>query len=375
MLPVPLLQPCITALRELCANYGSTAVLCTATQPALHRSPALPCGFAEDEVREIVPAHAELHQVFRRVDVTHLGPLADDQVVARITDENQALCIVNTRAQAAKLFAALGADAGNFHLSALMCPAHRAVVLAQIRARLTAGQVCRVVSTQLIEAGVDVDFPVVLRAASGVDSVAQAAGRCNREGRLPGRGQVWVFDPECGLPPGHFRRVAQVGAMVARTHAADVLAPEAVREYFSELYFFEGADGLDREGILPLLREGAPSLSFPFREIAEKFRIIADGMETLIVPYRPPCIPREQSEVEALMNELRDDGPSASLARQLQQYTVQVWPRTLAGLLAAGVVETVADAFLVLTNDSIYRDDLGLCPDDPTFRNQEDNVF
>jgi len=365
MLPTPLLQPCLAALRELVANYGATIVLCTATQPALHQADYLPCGFAESEVREIVPNHQELYEALRRVDVAHVGGLSDEDVVRRVSAHHQALCIVNTRTHARKLFEALGPADGHFHLSALLCPAHRAEKLSAIRERLAAGEPCRVISTQLVEAGVDLDFPFVLRAATGIDSVAQAAGRCNREGKLPLHGKVTVFDPECGLPPGHFRRTAGVGALTVRAFS-DLLSPDAVCHYFTQLYSFEGSEGLDAKGILRRLEENARSLSFPFREIAEDFRLIDSDMDSLIIPWN--------EEARHLIRGLRHTDFPAATARKLQRYTVQIYRRTLGELKAAGVIETLADRFHVLTNDCIYDDDVGLCPEDPTFRNPEADI-
>ncbi|MEW6219378.1 MAG: CRISPR-associated helicase Cas3' [Thermodesulfobacteriota bacterium] len=370
MLPASLLQPCLAALRDLVASYGTTVVLCTATQPALHQADYLPRGFSDEEIREIIPDHASLYEAFRRVSVTYVGAMSDNEVAGEVLSRSQVLCIVNTRAHARKLYEALGPGEGHFHLSALLCPAHRAKKLAWIRDRLARGKTCRVVSTQLIEAGVDVDFPYVLRAACGIDSVAQAAGRCNREGRLPGGGEVTVFDPECGLPAGHFRRTADVGAMTARAFP-DLLSPEAIRHYFTQLYSFEGADGLDQKQILPRLEESAGTLSFPFREIAEEFRLIEHEMESLIIPWREGA----ESDVWDLVQELRYTDFPAATARKLQPYTIQVYRRTMGNLMAAGVVETVADRFHILINDSLYRDDLGLCPEDPMFREQENNIF
>lgn len=366
MLPTPLLQPCLAALRELAANYGTTIVLCTATQPALHRADYLPCGFADWEVREIIPNHAALYEDFRRVEVTHVGGLSDAEVTARVLAHPQALCVVNTRGHARRLFERLGTGNGHFHLSALLCSAHRAKKLAEIRRRLEEGEICRVISTQLVEAGVDVDFPTVLRAATGIDSVAQAAGRCNREGKLPLHGEVTVFDPECGLPPGFFRRTADVGALTVRAFS-DLLSPDAIHHYFTQLYSFEGADGLDAKGILRRHEENARSLSFPFREIAEDFRLIDSGMDSLIIQW--------DEEARHLIRELRHTDFPAATARKLQRYTVQVYRRTLGELKAAGVVETLADRFHILTNDCIYDDNLGLCPEDPAFRNPETDIF
>ncbi len=365
-LPTPLLQPCLAALRELAANYGATIVLCTATQPALRQADYLPCGLSDDEAREIVPNHQELYDALRRVEVNHVGELSDEEVIARVRGRPQSLCIVNTRAHARKLFEALGPSDGHFHLSALLCPAHRAKKLADIRKRLAAEETCRVISTQLVEAGVDVDFPFVLRAATGIDSIAQAAGRCNREGKLPLYGEVTVFDPECGLPPGYFRRTADVGALTIRAFS-DLLSPDAVHHYFTQLYSFEGTDGLDAKGILQRHEENARSLSFPFREIAEDFRLVDNDMDSLIIPW--------DEEARHLIRELRHTDFPAATARKLQRYTVQIYRRTLGELKAAGVVETLADRFHLLTNECIYDDDLGLCPEDPTLRNPEVDII
>ncbi len=183
-LPVDRLRPCLAVLEELVRNYGCTVVLCTATQPAVGRED-LAIGLAN--VREIIPNREQLYVDMKRVTVRQLGQLADDELIARLAEHDQFLTIVNTRGHAAKLYQGFaereGDHDGTYHLSTLMCGEHRADVIKAIRQRLEHQQPCRVISTQLIEAGVDLDFPVVYRAMTGIDSIAQAAGRCNREGR------------------------------------------------------------------------------------------------------------------------------------------------------------------------------------------------
>jgi CRISPR-associated endonuclease/helicase Cas3 len=366
ILPTSLLLPCIAAIKELSRHYGTSVVLCTATQPALRKADWLPCGLDDGEVREIAPDPGALYKEFRRVDVTWAGTLSDADVARRIRSSKQVLCVVNTRAHARKLYEVLGPGDGHIHLSALMCPAHRTRKLDEIRRRLKDGMICRVVSTQLVEAGVDIDFPAVLRSAAGVDSIAQAAGRCNREGKLPGRGDVLVFVPENGLPPGYFQRAANVGEMTAREYS-DLLSPGAVRHYFSTLYSFEGRGGLDRKELVRRIEENARSLDFPFREVAEDFRLIENVMDSLIIPYN--------AEAQERIEELRRTDFLAATARKIQKYTIQVPRRTMEALLSSGVVEVIRDRFHVLVNESLYRDDLGLCPEDPTFREQESNIF
>jgi CRISPR-associated endonuclease/helicase Cas3 len=216
-------------IRELTDSYGTTIVLCTATQPALSQSLSFKSGLVG--VREMIPNPIDLYNVFRRANIENLGKLSDVEVAEKIGNYRQALCVVNTRKHARVLYELLQIQEGVHHLSALMCPAHRNQVLNRIREELREELPCRVISTQLIEAGVDIDFPIVFRSAAGIDSLAQAAGRCNREGKIEDGGRVFVFIPEEGLPAGHFRQAAETAEMVLRHHR-DPLSISAVEEYF-----------------------------------------------------------------------------------------------------------------------------------------------
>jgi CRISPR-associated endonuclease/helicase Cas3 len=359
MLPAPLLKPSLEALRELSFAYRTTIVLCTATQPALSTTESFRDGL--DRVREIIPNPLELYQVFKRVDAHQLDTVSDDELAESLKVYNQVLCIVNTRKHARLIYERLPKDGGCHHLSALMCPAHRAEVLKRIQVALVDGKTCRVVSTQLVEAGVDIDFPVVFRSAAGIDSIAQAAGRCNREGRLPGRGEFFVFSPQDGLPPGYFRQTAEIGESVMRHHE-DPLSLGAVREYFQTLYWLKG-ERLDEYQILADLSEGAKSGDFPFRVIDQKYKIIKDDMEPIIIPWN--------KEAEAIIQGLRYSEYPAAFARKAQRFTVQIYPKVLGSLECAGSVERLHDQYCVLINMDLYRNDLGLCPEDPTFHRPE----
>ncbi|MCX7888016.1 MAG: CRISPR-associated endonuclease Cas3'', partial [Verrucomicrobiae bacterium] len=281
-LPVKYLRPCLAALRELAASYKTSIVLCTATQPALSRRDDFCEGL--EGVREIIADPVQLATDLNRVDVIALGRLADTDLVARLAQQHQVLCVVSTRRHARKLFEMLPDRHGAFHLSALMCPAHRSLVLRRIRRALERGAPCRVISTQLIEAGVDIDFPVVYRSLAGLDSIAQAAGRCNREGKLPERGQVFVFEPEDNIPAGFLRQTAQTAQGVIRRFAGDFMTLAAVEEYFRDLYWMQG-DRLDAENILGMLSTDLMHGNFPFRDVAEAFQIIRDGMQPVIIPW------------------------------------------------------------------------------------------
>ncbi len=245
-----------------------------------------------------------------------------------------------------------------------MCPAHRSEVIWKIRQALEEKRTCRVISTQLIEAGVDIDFPVVYRSLSGVDSIAQAAGRCNREGRLPQNGQVYVFSSQEALPPGYFRQTAEIAEEVMRHHN-DPLNLEAVEEYFRTFYWIKG-DKLDEFQVLPALSEGIKSGDYPFRWVDQKFKIIKDGSESIIIPWN--------KKADEIVNELRYSEYPSSGARKAQRFTIQVPPRVLTGLVNGGAVECLHDQYYVLTNRDIYREDLGLCPENPAFHEIENLI-
>ena len=360
MLPVPLLKPCLEVLRELSFAYRTSIVLCTATQPALSTTDTFKDGL--EGVREIVSDPGKLYVELKRVRVKKLPVISDDELADRLNEHKQVLCVVNTRGHARRIFELIRDEAeGCYHLSALMCPEHRTATLNKIRSALLDGSPCRVISTQLIEAGVDIDFPVVFRSAAGIDSIAQAAGRCNREGKLLEGGRVFVFSPEDASPPGHFRQTAQTADSVMRHHD-DFLSLEAVTEYFRTLYWMKGGK-LDEYQILDDLGEGAKNGDFPFKVVDKKFKIIEDGAEPIIIPWN--------REAEKIISGLRYSEYPASFARKAQRFTVQIYPKALSSLECAGSVERLHDQYCVLTNMDIYRDDLGLCPEDPTFHRPE----
>ena len=226
MLPTDFLKPCMHALEELTARYGCSVVLSTATQPVLFetpglvRRPAQPIG--------LVKAPTELYEALQRVEAKFIDLLPDSDLAPILMEHEQVLCIVNTRRHAARLFDLVQTAGDCWHLSANMCAEHRSAAIAEIRTALKQGRPCRVISTQLVEAGVDLDFPVVYRSLSGIDSIVQSAGRCNREGRLE-KGRLFVFDSGEDEPiKGWLKRMADIGAEVIRNHS-DFLSPEAVR--------------------------------------------------------------------------------------------------------------------------------------------------
>lgn len=354
-LPLKLLRPTLLALDELARNYRCSIVFCTATQPALADE-----GFRDviGPMRELAPAPAQLFQRFRRVTVKHAGALSDEEVAARLQQSAQSLCIVNNRLHARALYQAVADAPGATHLSTLMCAAHRRQVLDGARAALKAGRPCRLVSTSLIEAGVDISFPLVLRAEAGLDSVAQAAGRCNREGLWAAAdSEVLVFttDPQWA-PPAELKQFAAVAAQVLRQHAADPLSPEAIRAYFEELYWARGARELDQHDLLGLLRASKLHI-LPMETLARHYRLIDTAQETVIVPFDKDAI--------AAIRELEFASGSKGLARKLQPFTVQVPRKAFETLRKVGAIAPIApkhwgEQFMRLVNDDLYRPDFGL---------------
>ena len=343
MLPLPYLRPCVWAIAQLVRHYGASAVLCTATQPAL--DPIFQEFAPEIPIREICPM-AEAHwESFRRVSFQQAGTLSWMDLAARLQQQEQVLCVVNTRRAAREVFHQLSGP-GNFHLSTLMYPAHRKRILDEIRRRLRDGLPCRVVSTSLIEAGVDVDFPAVYRELSGLDSILQAAGRCNREGKRPPEDSiVTIFQGE-DPPPRLFETSIGAGKIVL-DHCQDVSSRAAIHTYFSTLLDLKGAEAQDAHHILPLME----SEFFPFRTVAERFHLIESPTTTVYLPLE---------EGAGLVELLRSGQYSRTLYRRLGQYGVSVYPQHLAALEQAGALEHLEDGSVVLRDIGLYTQTTGL---------------
>ena len=334
-LPIRLLTPILSTLRQLVELGGTTVVLSTATQPAFDLIPE----FAATKAREIVPSHADHFRQLKRVRYEWRDDTASDweEIAALMTREPQVLAVVNTKRHARELLNEIkqqlpGADApedGIVHLSTLLCGAHREAALNKIRTRLAAGEPCRVVSTQVVEAGVDLDFPVVLRAEAPLDSVIQAAGRCNREGHL-GRegGQVIVFrPPDDASPGGQYRTGTDLSRVVRAIARLDPDDPETARHYYRLL--FDSAD-TDEAGIQHLRTR----MDFP--AVADAFRMIDDDTCDVLVNY--PDI----ETADRLAGMLRDRSiPPRESLRAAQPHTVSLRRREYDRLLTAGLIEPI----------------------------------
>ncbi len=365
-IPTEYLEPCLAALRELVERYNCSLVLCTATQPALDDSALrnrLP------KIHEIIDDPQQLYGDLRRTEVSFVGKLTDEDLAGQLATEEQALCIVSTKPQARQLFEMLSESQGVFHLSTNMYPEHRRQVLDEIRARLKERLPCRVVSTSLVEAGVDLDFPVVYRAMAGLDSIAQAAGRCNREGRMPGLGQVYVYEPEQPSRMPWVKRCAGRAEEALRSLPdADPTGLDMMRRFFALLY---DVQELDKKHILSAFPDQkqiqlSRDFYFPFRTVAENFRFIEDETVGVIIPVDP--------QAEALVRQLYHTEYPRTILRKLQPYSVAVRGHDYLALAAAGVLEMVADQFPVLRNIKAYRADVGLCVEQSATWDPEDLV-
>jgi CRISPR-associated endonuclease/helicase Cas3 len=357
-IPLPVLRPCVAALDELARNYGTSIVLCTATQPAL-AAPDFCGGFAAEGVCELAPEPARLAAVLKRVEVRRAGEITDDHLVASLDGLSQGLVIVNSRAHALALYRTAvnaGLD-GVVHLTTRQYAADRRKILENVRARLADGRSCRLIATSLVEAGVDLDFPRVWRAEAGLDQIAQAAGRCNREGRWPAEDSiVTVFKPAEYRPPREIAQLSGDFARVAGRHA-DLLSLDAIRDYFGEVYWRKGAS-LDAKDVLAAFTVDGTGTDFAYRTVAEKFRLIETGLLPVIVA-------RDEAAKTVLAELVAPEGHAGAVARKIQPYTIQVPPKARNLLLANGHVRFVeekrfGDQFTVLKTEGLYQGDIGL---------------
>ena len=343
MLPIPYLTPCVHGIARLVKGYGVSAVLCTATQPAL-----------EEKFQRLLPGVAQVElcppelcppEVFRRVTFRRAGQFTWTELAGELQGRERVLCIVNSRKSAQEIFSRLTGE-GNFHLSTLMYPAHRREMLKEIKTRLREGLPCRVVSTSLIEAGVDVDFPAVYREEAGLDSILQAAGRCNREGKRSAEESIVTIFRGEGKPPALFQTAIGVGRVILSRHP-EPDTPAAIHDYFSQLLDVKGEEAQDQKGLMTLMAKEL----MPFRKVAEEFRMIDNPTRTVYIPL---------GEGAELVERLREGEGGRSLFRRLGQYGVTVYEDHFNALEWAGDLELLPDGSAILRNTALYSDVTGL---------------
>jgi CRISPR-associated endonuclease/helicase Cas3 len=379
--PEGLYGPTLNMLNELVDHWGVTFLFCTATQPAVREGPAMRQGIPEEKLREIMtdPPPSELFPAMHRLrpgdacprvrvtwptskeHLTSWGELAE-----QMRERRQALAIVNIKSHARQLFEALGGRVGTecpeelFYLSTLMCAEHRRHVLKEIKQRLTPSVEinkrphCFVASTQLVEAGVDIDFSAVFRAFGPLDAIAQAAGRCNREGKLTNEsgeldaGRVVVFRPAMDsaakkeYPTTEYERGADVTqellneAILSGFAGPQILEPQTYDRYFSTLLSRLDTDAKDIQNL-------RVKLEFPL--VAASYQLIDENTEQVIVPFSPDGI-KQNSPVHKLLREARARGyVPLEIRRKLQPYLVNLWPHEFARALRMVLVLEVADGW------------------------------
>ena len=374
-LPHKLLAPCVRMLAELTRGYGCSVVLCTATQPALdERHFAKPSPIALPlEGRELAPDPVRLARALRRVTLREAGEMTNADLVAALTDEPRGLIIVNSRKHARELYAEAKATGlgGLVHLTTRQHAADRRAILDEARRRLRAAEPCRVIATSLIEAGVDIDFPRVWRAEAGLDQIAQAAGRCNREGlRDPDASLVTVFKAPAYSIPNEIKGL--IGDRSRMRFHADWLSPEAIADYFGEVYWRLG-ERLDRDGILKMFMLSGVETDFAYRSAADAFRMIESGMLPVIIP--------PEGDFDKLVQKLSiPEVSSGALARELQSYVVQTPPKAQQILLDCGHVifaepKLRGDQFAVLRSGPLYTREVGLVWEEAEYLIQEDSLI
>ncbi len=370
MLPVEYMKPCIYGLIELIKNYHCTVVFCTATQPALFDNPPKDFKLPEDvRPREIIEKPKDLYTKLKAVNVVWEGEIKKEDLIENLIKNERVLCIVNTRRFARELYEGLknkGIE-GIYHLSAAMCPAHRTEKIKEIKEKLGKKQKCIVVSTQLIEAGVHIDFPVVYREVAGIDSITQAAGRCNRERKIMEGGIVYVFKPSDRKPLKGFLGITSgVAEEVIRLNKEDdLLSLKNIKDYFELLYSRE-VNGLDEKGIIKNIIDGSGNIEYSFKSISDNFKFIDDLTYSIIVPYNKKC--------EDLLKQIEFTKYPGSFTRKLQIYTVQIYKQDFDKLVKNNMIRNFKDIYFILEKKA-YSEEFGVKVGEAYSNIQENYIF
>ena len=344
MLPTDYLKPCIAVMEELAANFGSSIVLCTATQPALS-----PFFQREMPVTELCPRVEEQFRFFERVTFQNVGTISEDELIEKLQKEEQALCIVNTKKRAQRLYQKMKGE-GVFHLSTAMYPKHRRRVLDKIRRLVKDGKRCILISTSLVEAGVDLDFCTVYRQLAGVDSMIQAAGRCNREGKRAAQDSfAYLFQfEEKEYVPGQQLQI-DVSKMLL-SEGEDISSLHGIEKYFEALYHFRG-ESLDKKKIFEEFKDKR----YNFAKAAKEFKLIEENTLTVFIS--------REEEAEELLWQIKHQGYTKSGMRKAGQYCIQLYENDIEKLRGAGMLRQVPggiENFYELVDSGQYSEEMGL---------------
>lgn len=359
---VDYLAPILDMIAQLARPpYNVTFVFTTATQPALEKRAEFP---GLQNMREIVNDPVYLHQQLQRVRIhwpsAEFAPMTWQEISEKLQQHPQVLCIVNRRDDARDLYQYM--PEGTLHLSRNMCGSHIEQVISTVKERLKNEEPLRVISTQLIEAGVDLDFPVVFRAMAGMDSIAQAAGRCNREGGQK-MGEVRVFVPPTKTPV--FLKKAESATcelLQLDSTLHDPLQPQLFKRYF-ELYY-ASKNSYDKKEIMLALKDQG-SLEIAFRTAAANFKLIDESQQSTVVTL--------YGEGEQCLAELRKNGLERWILRKLQRYTVTIPRQVQEQLLRAGDIEEIFPGVFAQIHSTLYHPQLGFLGLDA--RNRDPNNY
>ena len=342
MIPTKFLKPCVAAISELTRHYNCTIVLCTATQPSLEKL------FDGQRLKEICCGVEDNYNFFRRATIKVLPKkFSYDDLIARLKENRQVLCIVNKKKTAGTIFENLNDEENIFYLSTNLCPVHRTQILTKIKKCLAENQMCRVISTSLVEAGVDLDFPCVYREIAGLDSIIQSAGRCNREGKFSTPESftyVFQLDNEKTLQNQSLRINAT--NLVCEKYFSEIDSPQAIKYYFDSLHKWTG-DSLDKREILKKLCK-----EFKFKEIAEKFKLIDENTKAVFIPYDEVA---QEIEQKILNGDI-----SRTLIRKAGKYIVNVYEDLYKTMLSSKSIEIIDESLAVLIDLNLYDSKVGL---------------
>lgn len=350
-LPLEFLQPIVDSLKTYQKIFGTSVLFTTASLPALkgnighgHKEDEILHGF--DNIKEIIPDSFKLYERLRRVNLHFDDSKSNyNDIAARLTKYDRVLCIVNTRKDAMEIFKRLPNEGITLHLSRMMCSKHIRKTIESIKELLLDDnqKIIRVVATQLIEAGVDIDFPIVFRQEAGLDSILQAAGRCNREGKL-GISDSYVFMLDKPLPKGYISNA--VNAQKNLPKDKDWFAPQTMIQYFTQLY--SRTVTFDKADIANSLYK---PFDFCFETVAQKFKLIDDSSISVIVNY--------ENSYE-LVTILKDNGVNYHIMKKLSQYSVNIHEKDFKELDKAGLIDEVLEGIYFLPDIEQYDKDLGL---------------
>lgn len=366
-----LYKPSLYALEELHRNYQATILLSTATQPVIQELFEKPINIVE-----IKSHYAQIIEQSRTVELTSLGLTTLDDLAKRIVEHKQVLCITNTRRDARELYNKTVALIGSkhvYHLSARMCARHRRKKLLEIDRRLDKKLPVLLISTQLIECGVDIDFPIVYRELAGLDSIKQAAGRCNRDGRYTDS-KVYVYNTQLSIRNKWLNLTSNITKRLLQKHAKSPLSKEALTEYFQELYFYQSLNALnpsddltDQHKILPKLKEQASICAFPFETVANCFQLIETTTKPVLIDW--DTFSKKQLEV------LESATNISKVIRKLQPYVVQLYEEEFNAFCKSGeIIEIRENIFKLLNPKQWYSNDIGIIPYSSIQQEKENDI-